>query len=52
MSAYVSDAMDKMQCSTSVEQAVQDSDLVIEAIIENVEIKQKLFKTLEQSTKE
>lgn len=40
----------RLKTSTELEAAAQDADLVIEAVIENMEIKQKLFKQLDELT--
>jgi len=37
----------RIKCTTSIEQAVQNSDIVIEAATENKEIKIQIFKTLD-----
>ncbi|CAF2231247.1 unnamed protein product [Rotaria magnacalcarata] len=46
---YLSDVKGRITTSTNVNQAVQSTDLVIEAIIENLEIKQKLFQQIDQA---
>lgn len=45
--AFVKGVVDKVQTTTDAGQAVKDTDLVIEAIIENVGIKQELFTFLD-----
>lgn len=45
--AFMSEAMGNLQLSTDPVAAVKDSDLVVEAIIENLDIKQKLFASLD-----
>ncbi|CAF4866422.1 unnamed protein product, partial [Rotaria socialis] len=46
---YLSDVKGRITTSTNVSQAVQSTDLVIEAIVENLEIKQKLFQQIDQA---
>lgn len=41
-----------MKGTTNLKEAVQESDLIIEAIIENLEAKQKLFKTIDEIAQE
>lgn len=43
--------MKKISTSTNTQSAVKDSDLIVEAIVENVEVKQKLFAELEKNAK-
>jgi 3-hydroxyacyl-CoA dehydrogenase len=45
---YFTDVQGRIQTSTNVNEAVQSTDLVIEAIIENLETKQKLFQQIDQ----
>jgi 3-hydroxyacyl-CoA dehydrogenase len=45
---YLNDVTSRIKTSTNIEDAVRSTDLVIEAIIENLEIKQKLFKQIDQ----
>lgn len=45
---YLSDVKGRIKTSTDVNDAVKSTDVVIEAIIENLEIKQKLFKQIDQ----
>lgn len=40
---FISSALDNLKGSTDVKSAVSNADLVVEAIIENIEIKHKLF---------
>jgi len=47
--AFVDEAMEKLSIDTDAVAASQDADLVVEAIVENLEVKQKLFKTLDTS---
>ncbi len=44
---FLSDSMARLSVSTNPEQAVAQSDLVVEAIVEKLKIKQKLFKSLD-----
>ena len=41
--------MSRLSCTTDAEQAASQSDLVIEAIVENLEVKQKLFAALDKA---
>lgn len=45
---YFKDVQSRIQTSLDVNDAVKSTDLVIEAIIENLDIKQKLFKQIDQ----
>ena len=45
---YLTDVQSRIQTSLNVNDAVQSTDIVIEAIVENLEIKQKLFKQIDQ----
>lgn len=45
---YFADVKGRIQTSLNLDEAVQSTDIVIEAIIENLEIKQKLFKQIDQ----
>jgi hypothetical protein len=44
---YVKNAVSAIQTGTSPQDAVKDCDLVIEAIIENIKVKQELFTSLD-----
>lgn len=44
---FVSETLSRINISTSLPDVVQDSDLVIEAIVENLSIKHKLFKSID-----
>ncbi|CAF3499393.1 unnamed protein product [Rotaria sp. Silwood1] len=46
---YLNDVTSRIKTSTNVNDAVQSTDIVIEAIVENLEIKQKLFKQIDQA---
>ena len=48
---YVTLTMSRIKTSTNVSTAVTDADLVIEAAIENIELKRGLFAQIEQSAK-
>ncbi|XP_002730646.1 hydroxyacyl-coenzyme A dehydrogenase, mitochondrial-like [Saccoglossus kowalevskii] len=50
--AYISDIMSKISTTTDSSKAVSNTDLVIEAIIENMGIKKKLFSELDKVAKE
>ncbi len=41
--------LSRIKCTTSIEQAVQNSDIVIEAATEDKEIKTQIFKTLDKT---
>ncbi len=45
---YFADVQGRIETSTNVNEAVKSTDLVIEAIIENLETKQKLFQQIDQ----
>jgi len=45
---YFADVKGRIQTSTNVNEAVKSTDIVIEAIIENLETKQKLFQQIDQ----
>lgn len=44
---FVKESLARIQGSTNVEEAAKETDLVIEAIVENLEVKQKLFSSLD-----
>ncbi|CAI5451104.1 unnamed protein product [Caenorhabditis angaria] len=50
-SNLVKSVLDRIRVSTNVGDSVENADLVIEAIVENIEIKQKLFAEVEDATK-
>ena len=43
------DVKNRIKTTINVDDAVQSTDIVIEAIIENLETKQKLFKQIDQA---
>lgn len=45
---FVKDAMSRLSGTTSATEAVKDTDLVVEAIIEKIDLKHKLFKALDE----
>ncbi|CAF3671788.1 unnamed protein product [Rotaria sordida] len=45
---YFNDVKNRIKTTTNINDAVQSTDIVIEAIIENLETKQKLFKQIDQ----
>lgn len=45
---FIEQTKSHIKDTTDVKDAVKDSDLVIEAIVENLEIKQKLFREIDQ----
>lgn len=46
---FVEETRSRIQGSTNPAEAVKDSDLVVEAIVENIDIKHKLFKSLDSA---
>lgn len=44
---FVQDSMSRINGSTDLSSVVKETDLVIEAIVENLEIKQKLFASID-----
>ncbi|KAB0793404.1 hypothetical protein PPYR_13024 [Photinus pyralis] len=46
---FVRDTKGRMKIMTDANQSVKDADLVIEAIVENMEVKHKLFKGLDEA---
>lgn len=46
---FMQETIGRVNTNTDAAQAVKDTDLVIEAIVENLEIKQKLFSALDQA---
>nr|XP_022917081.1 probable 3-hydroxyacyl-CoA dehydrogenase B0272.3 isoform X1 [Onthophagus taurus] len=46
---FVNDTKSRIKGTTDVKSAVTDADLIVEAIIENIDIKHKLFKTLDET---
>ncbi|GJQ83655.1 hypothetical protein Trydic_g14365 [Trypoxylus dichotomus] len=47
--AFIKNAQSRIKTSTNPSEAVRDADLVIEAIIENIDNKHELFKTLDKA---
>jgi len=45
---FVSESLSRISTSTNLVDVVQDSDLVVEAIVENLSIKHKLFKSIDE----
>lgn len=45
---FVQDSMSRINGSTDLSSVVKDTDIVIEAIVENLEIKQKLFASIDE----
>lgn len=45
---YLHDVQSRIRTTTDVKDAVRSTDIVIEAIVENLEIKQKLFKEIDE----
>ena len=50
LSEYVNDVLSRIQVTTDVIRAVQQADLVIEAIVENMKLKQTLFSVIDKVT--
>ncbi|MFH4977164.1 hypothetical protein AB6A40_003873 [Gnathostoma spinigerum] len=48
--AFISDTISKIKTTTNVQEAVKRADLVIEAIVENLEAKQKVFDEIEANS--
>lgn len=46
--SFISSAMDKLQTTTDAISAVKTADLVVEAIVENIDVKKKLFAQLDE----
>lgn len=44
---FVRESLARLSGSTNVEETVKDTDIVIEAIVENLGVKQKLFSSLD-----
>ena len=44
-------ALDRIEFTTSLEDACKEADLVVEAVFENLEIKQDMFRTLSELCK-
>ncbi|KAB7502233.1 Hydroxyacyl-coenzyme A dehydrogenase, mitochondrial [Armadillidium nasatum] len=49
---FVSDSLSRLTTSTDSTASVKNADLVVEAIVENIDIKQKLFKQLDEAAPE
>jgi len=49
--AFVSAVLDSIKTTTDPREAVNDADLVVEAIVENLEIKQRLFSVLDEAAR-
>ncbi|KAJ3644559.1 hypothetical protein Zmor_022283 [Zophobas morio] len=45
---FIAESQSRIKGTTDIAEAVKDSDLVVEAIVENMEIKHKFFKTLDE----
>ena len=41
---FVSESTSRLTTATKADQALKTADLVVEAVVENMELKQKLFK--------
>jgi len=42
--AFIDQSMSRLSTATSVDKALESADLVVEAVIEDIDLKQKLFK--------
>lgn len=47
ISSFVTESMNRISGSTNVQETVKNTDIVIEAIVENLEVKQKLFSSID-----
>lgn len=47
VSAFVAESMGRIKGSTDIQEVVQHTDIVIEAIVENLSVKQKLFSSID-----
>lgn len=45
---YLNEVKNRIETTTELKNAVKSTDIVIEAIVENLEIKQKLFKEIDE----
>jgi 3-hydroxyacyl-CoA dehydrogenase, NAD binding domain len=45
--AFVKDSLSRIDGSTSIQETAKDTDIVIEAIVEKLEVKQKLFSSID-----
>lgn len=50
--AFVADVIGRLKTQTDAVEAVKQTDLVIEAIVENLEIKKELFAALDKAAPE
>jgi len=46
--SFISESLSRVHATTSSEEAVSKSDLVVEAIVENLDVKKKLFSSLDK----
>lgn len=46
--AFVDGVLSRIRVSTNMNDAVRSADLVIEAVVENLEVKQKLFASIDK----
>ena len=46
--SYVTDALQRIETSTDAQAAAQHADLIIEAIVENMDVKKNLFRSLDK----
>ncbi|KAL7052623.1 hypothetical protein ACKWTF_004942 [Chironomus riparius] len=51
ITGFVKESMDRISGSTDLSTVVKDTDIVIEAIVENLEVKQKLFSSIDSVAK-
>lgn len=46
---FVSETLQRLKTDTNAEDAVKEADIVVEAIVENIDVKHKLFKALDKA---
>jgi 3-hydroxyacyl-CoA dehydrogenase len=47
ISAFVQESLSRISGSTNIQETAKDTDIVIEAIVEKLEVKQKLFSSID-----
>jgi 3-hydroxyacyl-CoA dehydrogenase len=50
IAGFIQETMSRIDGSTDLQSVVKDTDIVIEAIVENLEVKQKLFSSIDGVT--
>ena len=48
ISAFVEESLARISGSTNIMEVAKDTDIIIEAIVENLEVKQKLFASIDE----